>query len=372
MEYIRTATREYQTGDAVNLRYDGRSGNILVEGADTDRVTVQVVAHVNEEGADAADMSMRRIMDGIDHSGSTITIRTPSIESSGPWFFFNRGVRVDYAVTVPRGARCGLDSRSGRIEVARISGPVEINQRSGRTTVRMIDKDAQITSKSGATDIEEIGGSLTATSQSGKITVRGVRGDALVHSASGAVRVDQVGGGLEAHAASGSVDATEVGGDARLETASGRVSLADARGRTRLRSASGSIRFQGAVLGDLDAEVVSGSIRLEVDPRHPFYIDAETMSGSIRSDLPPRREGPPPAGAPTVRLRSVSGAIRIGRGSTVRVEVRFGARESWASAAPEPPRPPSPPEPPEPPAAPEAPEPPDPPAPPPPPRWDER
>jgi len=84
---------------------------------------------------------------------------------------------------------------------------------------------------------------------------------------------------------------------------------------------SGSVRFQGSVHGTTEIETVSGGIDFDVNPRQLFYLDAETRSGSIRSDLAPRQGGPPPEGAPTVRLRSVSGGIRIGSHHSLAVEV---------------------------------------------------
>src|SRR5262249_44120272 len=107
MEYIRSATRHIPLNGDVTLDYDGRSGNLLVEGADTDKVTVQIVAHVFEESADAADTTLQRIVDGVRQNERTVFIRPPEPTPQGPWFFrFNRGLRVDYAVTVPHSTRC--------------------------------------------------------------------------------------------------------------------------------------------------------------------------------------------------------------------------------------------------------------------------
>ena len=323
MEYIRTATLEYPTGAAVRLEYDGRAGNLLLEGADTDRMTVQIVAHVNGEGAAAADTALQRIVDGIRHNGDAVSIRVPQIETAGPWFLFSRGVRVDYAITAPRRTVCQIANRSGRVEVARIDGPVEIGQRSGRTSVRQITGAVQVSSRSGAVEAEEIGDNLAVTTASGRVTARNIGGDAQIESASGGVRVEQVAGTLAVQSASGRIEVRDVGGSVRLSTASGRLSLAHCGGEARLKTASGAVRYQGGVRGDMDIETVSGGIDLDVDPRRPFYLDAETRSGSVRSNLVPRRGGPPPEGAPTVRLRSVSGSIRIGEHHALAVEIEM-------------------------------------------------
>ena len=49
---------------------------------------------------------------------------------------FGRGTRVDYAITVPRLTECRLSGRSGRIEVARVIGPVDVSQGSGKVSKR--------------------------------------------------------------------------------------------------------------------------------------------------------------------------------------------------------------------------------------------
>src|SRR5262249_14532082 len=179
-------------------------------------VTVQIVAHVFEESADAADTTLQRIVDGVRQNERTVFIRPPEPTPQGPWFFrFNRGLRVDYAVTVPHSTRCRLNSRSGRVEVSGVNGPRVISQRSGRTSVRAINADVQINSRSGSTDVDEVGGALTINAASGRVGVRAVAGDVRVHTASGSVQVERVGGTLDLQSASGKLEALEVAGEAR-------------------------------------------------------------------------------------------------------------------------------------------------------------
>src|SRR5438874_52742 len=131
MEYIRTATREFEAGDRLSLDVEGRSGNITVEGAETSTATVRIVAHIIEETAEAADAVLDQVLEGIRHDGSRLIVVAPQISSNGPWFLFGRGTRVDYAITVPRATTCRISSRSGKVEVAHIDAPVEIEARSG-------------------------------------------------------------------------------------------------------------------------------------------------------------------------------------------------------------------------------------------------
>ena len=311
---IRTMTLDYPTGPDARLDYEGNSGGISVEGGASDKVTVRVVAQLPEDGDEDAETMLQRIVDGIRHSGDTVRITTPQITVTGPWYFISRGVRVDYTVTVPWQTACRLNGRNGRVEVLRVGGPVEVGQRSGRTTVRIVEGDVQVAGRSGAIEVEEVEGDVLVRGHSGRVSVRRVNGDLRVQCHSGAVRADEVTGDVVIASHSGRIVAMHITGAARIESASGRILLGESRGAARLRSTSGAIRFQGPVLGNLDIATTSGGIQLDVDPERPFFIDAETVSGSLRSDLTPRRHGPPPAAdAAKVRLRTVSGAIRIGR-----------------------------------------------------------
>jgi hypothetical protein len=331
MEYTRTASREFEVGDRLTLDIDGRSGNTVVEGRETDRVTVQIIARVVEDSTEAADEVLEQILGGIRHDGDQMRIITPSISGSGPWFLFGRGMRVDYTLTVPRATTCRIASRSGRVEAVRVDGPVQVEQRSGRTTVREIGGDVRVNSRSGSTEIDEVDGSIEISAHSGRIAARGIRGDARLSSHSGSIEAERVDGSVEAicHSGnlqimtvggdvkavchSGRMSVEEVGGDAVMEAGSGPVMLTGARGRARVRGNSGSITVRGPVLGDMELQTSSGGIRLEVDPDRPFFIDAESVSGSVHSDIPPRRDGPPSEDAPRVQARTTSGSIRLSR-----------------------------------------------------------
>jgi DUF4097 and DUF4098 domain-containing protein YvlB len=313
MEYIRTASWEYDTGARLALAVDGRSGNVTVEGQDVDRVTVEVVAHLSEEGAEAADVVMERLRDAIRAGDGALDVRMPELGGSGPWYHFGRGPRVDYTITVPLQTAARLAGRSGRVQVTRIAGPVEIEQRSGRTNVHGIGADVSVDGRSGAVEIDDVTGSVTVGGHSGRVSVRGVTGNVLVISRSGAVDVERVGGRLEVREQSGRIAAVDIGGDAALSSQSGAITLEAGQGAARLHSTSGQVAFRGPVRGDIEVQTVSGAIRLEIDPAHPFYLDAESVSGSIRSDISPQREGAAAASGPRVRLRTVSGAIRIRR-----------------------------------------------------------
>lgn len=295
MEYIRTLTKEFEVGQEAKLSIENRSGEVSVRGEDSDKVRVEVVARLWGDNDIEADEQADLIRRGIRQDGNRIAIRTPTLLRPRPIFFFGRGPRVDYQLTVPRSTEAKIISRSGRIEIEHVSGPLDIEGRSGRVSLREIGGDATIIASSGAIQVEAVDGSLTIESRSGGVKVSGCRGDLAVQQRSGSLQVDDVGGSMQA------------------ESRSGVTSISDVGGALTLNSRSGTVRYEGPIRAPFDITVVSGSVRLAAEPDSVFMLDAETASGTVRSDFPVRRDAP--AGnegtAPTVRIRAISGSIYV-------------------------------------------------------------
>ena len=296
MEYIRTFTVEFDVGREAELSIENRSGAVSIRGDDTEQVRVEVVARLWAEGDVEADEQADLIRRGIRQDGRRVTIRAATLLRPRPLFFFGRGPRVDYQLTVPRATRAKILSRSGRVEVENVAGPLDIEPRSGRVSLREIGGDATVSSRSGAVHAESMAGSLSVVSRSGGVKAQDIQGDVTVQIRSGSLQLEDVRGNVKIEARSGSATISNVGGALTIKTG------------------SGSIRYSGPVRGPFDITVISGSVRLAPDPDSSFVLDAQTTSGSVRSDLPVR-EGPPPSGAaaaPTVRIRTISGSIHIG------------------------------------------------------------
>lgn len=277
MEYIRTFTEEFELGDQAQLSIEIRSGALAIRGDDTRRARIEVVARLWADDDREADEQADLIRRGIRQDGSRVVIRAPTLLRPTPFLFFSRGPRIDYQVAVPKRTEAGIESRSGRVEVENVTGPLEIDARSGRVGVRQVERSVKVGSRSGSVLAEEIGGSLGVETRSGSVKVQGCRGDVGVRARSGSVQVEDVGGKL------------------------------------KVEAYSGAVRYEGDVADDIDISVRSGAIRLGVDPNRAFYLDAETTSGGVRSDLPMRRSGEGPAAGtgPTVRLRTRSGGIHL-------------------------------------------------------------
>jgi hypothetical protein len=276
MEYTRTFTKEFDTGDTLTLRVENRSGTVNIHGEDAGRARVEVVARLFAETEEEADDQLALIERGVRYENRKLSIRAPALVAPSIFMIFGRGPRIDYQVTVPRATTGSILSRSGRVEIERLAGPIEVEARSGRVSLRDIRENVIAVSRSGVVQAEEIGGSIHVESRSGSVRVSGCKGDATIESRSGMTQVENVGGAL------------------------------------KVETRSGAVRYEGAIKADVQINVTSGSVRLAVDPNSVFFLDAESAHGGVRSDMPLRRGGgSAPRNGATVRIRTRSGSIHI-------------------------------------------------------------
>jgi DUF4097 and DUF4098 domain-containing protein YvlB len=279
MEFIRTLSRDFDVGDRLDLSTDTRSGTVSIRGEETSHVRIEVVARLWADDELEADEQAELIARGIKREGARVVVRAPTLLRPHPLLFFGRSPRIDYQITAPRQTRVEVKSRSGRVEIDAVQGPLNIESHSGKVTLREIGSEVHIISRSGSVQGEAIAGSVEVDSRSGSARLAHCKGNVTVLSRSGSVHLE------------------EAGGDVKI----------DAR--------SGSVRYDGDVRGSFEIQVESGSMRLSVNPDAVFFLDAESAHGSVRSDLQMKRNSgatPDRSSSPTVRLRTRSGSIYIG------------------------------------------------------------
>jgi DUF4097 and DUF4098 domain-containing protein YvlB len=199
-------------------------------------------------------------------------------------------------------ARVELNGRELTVEVDRKAVRISIGRGPEvRATIRL-PQGSTVEVKTVSADVTAEGQYAAANVKtvSGDIRVGSVDGDLEVKSISGDVSMGRSGGRFEANTVSGDIFATEIGKGARVKTISG---------DTTLHSISE---------GDVRLQSVSGDMRLGIAPGAGVWMDVKSVSGKTESDLPVGDE--PPSGEVRkleLRANSVSGDIRIGRGSGV-------------------------------------------------------
>jgi hypothetical protein len=298
MEHIRTVTREFATGDKAVLHLESRSGAVIVEGRESDRVVIDAVVRVWTDLSVEADDAARLVEQAMEQDAHRVIVRMPALPKREGWaVLFGQGSRVDYHVRVPLHSAVRVLSKSGTVQITHVEGVIHTEAMSGKLGIDDIVGDVKVVSKSGSVLIERVRGDITAEARSGKVAVNHVEG------------------ALDIDARSGTVEVNDVEGDLRVTSRSGSVNIDNVRGRMNVKSRAGSTRYRGKIVGDADFEALAGSIQLTVDTDFPFFVDAESLAGSVRSDLPPRRNGTgaSPEGGPKVRLRTRAGSIRLSK-----------------------------------------------------------
>ena len=212
------------------------------------------------------------------------------------------GISISYEITVPPNSRVVARSGSGDLEVADLTGPVDVSTGSGDVRVGRIAEAVKARTGSGEIDLDGAA-SLEASTGSGNVVAGSVRGDLEARSGSGDITVGQKG--------TGSID---------VSTGSGDVEVTGANGPVRVRASSGDIRVEGTPVSDWDVSASSGDVRLRLDGQAGFDLDLRTNSGHIETSHPvsgrdshTRRElrGQVRGGGPRVHVTTSSGGIAI-------------------------------------------------------------
>lgn len=251
-----TRIEEFVVGDQPHLEVALGAGHIEV--------------HANTNGL------VRVSIDAPDHDGfevhqigDTVTIREES-----RWRSRNRRVRI--LVEAPPDSDVTAEAGSAHVTT--------------RGRLRVLRSRLA----SGDLDIAEVE-RLDASSGSGNVRVAGVTGDARVGTASGDVSLGTTDGQLEASTASGDVTVRGVGGTLEVSTASGDVTI---------DRADGDAATVKTLSGDIRIGLPSG---IRVEP------DISTLSGSVKLPTPADVSSAEPRRTVRVRLRSMSGDIRVDR-----------------------------------------------------------
>lgn len=236
--------------------------------------------------------------------------------------------RVDVEVTAMRGDDSSVQAaaetqveaveRGGRHEVS-----VRVPKREGRLGIfgRSPELLVAIRCPEGADlQLQTQSADLDARGRLGEVTARSASGDAMLGdadaltftTASGDLVAGAVAGALGAKAASGDVAVRSVGGTSTVNTVSGDVRLGETAGLAAVNTVAGDVELDG-VAGGARVSCVSGDVHVATRPGLALWIDVQSVSGSVTSDLD---VGDAPGGGEAqveLRVRTVSGDVRITR-----------------------------------------------------------
>lgn len=249
------------------------SGRIDVSGWDQPQVSVHASVSDAVNNVDVRS----------DHGRTTISVRMHGISFSGG--------EADLTIKIPRGSELDVTSVSADINSKGITGAQRLKTVSGSIKADFSQSDVE------------------AKTVSGSVSLRGDGKPASVHvtSISGNIRVEHGAGDLEASSVSGDLDIqTDPGRSLRVRTQSGRMYILGKLSKD----------------ADVDAQTVSGDVKLHAAPEGGYEYELSTFSGDIRncfnlegekSRYGPgeRLSGSRGSGDGHVRVKTMSGQIDI-------------------------------------------------------------
>lgn len=277
MEYTRTIERSIDAGAAQMVRIANRRGSLTVRGADREDIGFVATLRVKAGSEQEAEELFDEVELPISEREGTVEIGPPEFgDEEGWWGGGRRRPTLDMELAIPRACSVHATNRAGSIGVEGVRAAVEAKNRAGAVRVR---------------DIE---GAVTAETRAGEVQIRSVRGAVAAETRAGGIKIE------------------EVTGDVTLQTRAGGIRLKDIDGAVQAGSRAGEVWYRGRIRHEVEISVRAGAIQLGVTPDSSFFLDAESGLGSVESELDVDGTQEPEADAPTVRLRTGVGSIRIG------------------------------------------------------------
>lgn len=343
---------------ASNVRVMSLQGGIEVRGEVQNEITYRVRKRVAAGSEAAAREILAEHPLRVVRRGRTIALQ---IEGEGP-------VLADYFVAVPKNTGfVTAQTGAGGIAVTEIDGSIRVESAGGAIQADGIGGSAELETGGGPILMGRIGGRVRAETAGGIIKLASGGADVFVvtqgggidigsavrsvraETGGGEVRVARAGGDVMAQSAGGNivvgeavrVTAATAGGSisverarsiVRAETASGSISLARCAGPIRAETATGSITAYITAareawgeslletnIGDIDVVIprdLALSIRAAIEMARPGHtivtdlpLNVNTETGAGRGEV--SAEGAINGGGPQLRLRTVSGSIKI-------------------------------------------------------------
>lgn len=150
--------RSYDLAPGGLVSVDNVNGAVVVTGWEGSRVRVEAVKKVRAGSRSRAREAMKRMEIRVDHRPDRLEVETRHPSGSDgflAWLFGNHvQSQVDYALSVPRGARVEVDTVNGKVEVRRVEGPLEVGTTNGGVAVSDARGPVDASTTNGAIRVE--------------------------------------------------------------------------------------------------------------------------------------------------------------------------------------------------------------------------
>jgi hypothetical protein len=255
----KTLDRTFTVSPGGTLTVDADGASIRVSGADTNRVTVHMIARGSEEELSALTLDATQ-------KGNDVTA-TMRRSKSGKWFNWgSRNSESSIEVTVPRRYEISVTTGGGSIDLKDTVGSVKLKTSGGDVTARNLDGTIWLRTSGGQISADTVQGDVDANTSGGDVRLLNIDGNIKGHTSGGNVRVSLKG-------ANRGITATTSGGNVELilpRGTSGTVSAATSGGHvtTDIPVTTKVVkegRLEGTLNGGgqpIEARTSGGNIRL--------------------------------------------------------------------------------------------------------------
>lgn len=300
MEYTRNREQTFSVGSEPLLRIANTRGELTIRGVDRDDIYFTWKLRVDADSRDESEERFDTVELPIEQRGDTVEIGPPEFTEVDTIRIFGfsipagwRGPRMDMVVEVPRQCRIEAELRTGSARIEGIKADVRVLGRTGRIRIAEIEGELTVEGRTGSIEVRSVRGAVRAEARTGRVDVEDIDGDATISTRTGAVQARGVRGVLH------------------CRTRTGAIRVVDCEGPFDLATTTGVVEYRGDVTHDGTIEVRTGRITLGVKRGASFFIEASSDRGSVRSELDVDDLREPSADAPTVRLHTSRGSIRV-------------------------------------------------------------
>jgi DUF4097 and DUF4098 domain-containing protein YvlB len=259
--------RHFDAGPGGKLVVDVDFGTVEVKG-DTDGKTVGISARRTVEMSDKAleKEFVAAAPITISQENNIVTVRA---RSNRQWKWNGNHTRMDavYVVTVPNNFNADLHTGGGEIKASDLTGQIQANSAGGRLDFARIHGPVDGKTAGGTVKLTECDGDMKIQSRGGQIQSLGGKGS------------------LDAHTAGGQISVRDFAGGVAVGTKGGQLNFDNVHGPLTATTGGGAINARLADAADVKLETGAGAINVAVPANAGFDVDAASPVGGITTEL---------------------------------------------------------------------------------------
>ena len=205
-------------------------------------------------------------------------------------------------VYLPRNMNLVTTSRRGDVNIAGLTGSVEINHQRGEININDLTGNATLSLERSSARLQHVKGDVTIQGRTNEIAVEDVEGAVHLNGEfQESVRLVRVSKTVSFHSSrtdmefarldgrldldSGDLRADTLFGPMRLTTRSKDIALEGLTGDLRLEDTNGTVEVGLHKPGNIQIDNRKGDVQITIPPNTPLKVEARTRSGEISSDF---------------------------------------------------------------------------------------